>query len=294
MMQSTPREKDIEHMYKDKSSTIDFLFLNGVLYRQDTCPVCNTGAMAIYPSAPKFWHCNNCKCWHKISIYSESFFAKSTIPCNDLLRIAYKWLCGQRYSDILAQTGHSSCTVSWIIRFCWELVTRNLLEEDNILGGDGIVVEVDKSKFGKLKYGRGHLIKGAWVLWGVDKTLDCRMFLKVVPNRSKVTLMEILRKHIAAGSVVHTDLWKGYKNMERHLDVTHGIVNHSQCFKVLVTNVHTNTIKGTWSGVKWKIAPRNQTEELIDDHLFEFVWKRQNHGRLWEAFVECLKNTKYW
>lgn len=45
-----------------------------------------------------------------------------------------------------------------------QLVGSALKEEDTIIGGNGIVVEVDESKFSKRKYHRGHAVDGAWIL----------------------------------------------------------------------------------------------------------------------------------
>ena len=37
----------------------------------------------------------------------------------------------------------------------------------HFIGEDGIIVEIDESKFGKRKYNRGHRVDGCWVLGGV-------------------------------------------------------------------------------------------------------------------------------
>jgi len=34
-------------------------------------------------------------------------------------------------------------------------------------GGPGTTVEIDESKFGKMKYNQGHYIKGQWVFGGI-------------------------------------------------------------------------------------------------------------------------------
>ncbi|KAF2352575.1 hypothetical protein FHG87_016671, partial [Trinorchestia longiramus] len=34
------------------------------------------------------------------------------------------------------------------------------------IGGEGIIVEADESKFGKRRYNRGHRIEGIWILNG--------------------------------------------------------------------------------------------------------------------------------
>jgi hypothetical protein len=111
------KEKDVEQFYKDENACIDFLIREGILYSRNECEVCKRGKMKRYPSAPKIWHCNYHGCRFKISVFLHSFFAKSKIPCHDLLRIGYKWLSGQRYTDILEQTKHSTVTVSTEVRF---------------------------------------------------------------------------------------------------------------------------------------------------------------------------------
>jgi ssDNA-binding Zn-finger/Zn-ribbon topoisomerase 1 len=292
-MSSIPREKDIEAIYQSESACIDFLIEQKVLYNYEECPKCKKGIMRRYKSKPKLWMCNNYKCKSKISVFKDSFFANNKIPCHDLLRIAYKWLSGQRFKDIVTQTGHAQVTVCDHIRFCREIIASFVYEEDTKIGGPGIIVEVDESKFGKVKYHRGHRVEGVWILGGVERTEERRIFLVAVPDRTKETLVNILERHILPGSVVITDLWKGYTNLSECLEVEHKTVNHTTCFKDPETGAHSNTIEGTWAGVKFKVAPRNRTEQLIDLHLAEFIWRRQNANNLWNAFIGCLNDTMY-
>jgi transposase-like protein len=287
------KEKIVEQIYKDELSCIDFLISENILYTRNKCEVCNRGTMKRYKSNLKTWHCNYYRCRHKISIFHQTFFANSKIPCHDLMRIGYKWLSGQRYTDILEQTKHSTESVSAAIRFFREAVSSCNFEEDVVIGGQGVVVEVDESKFGKVKYGHGHRVEGVWVVGGVERTADRRIFLKVVPDRSAATLTAILQANIAPGSIILTDLWKGYSKLGTSMPITHQTVNHSKNFKDPVTGTHTNTIEGTWHGIKCKIAPRNRTNKLIDNHLSEFIWRRQNNEDLWCAFLKCLRETRY-
>lgn len=55
---------------------------------------------------------------------------------------------------------------------------------------------------------------------------------------------------------------------------------------------HTNTVEGTNSALKMLICPRNRGP-AVDSHLSEFVWRRQHHSRLWDAFIEALKDIHY-
>jgi len=52
-------------------------------------------------------------------------------------------------------------------------------------------MEIDKSKFGKCKYSRGHPVKGQWVFGGVERESQ-RTFLVPVPDRTADTLMAII------------------------------------------------------------------------------------------------------
>ena len=72
------------------------------------------------------------------------------------------------------------------------------------------MVEIDESKFGKRKFNRGHRVEGCWVLGGVERTEERRLFVITVPDRSAVTLLDAIKEHVREGNVIVTDLWKGY------------------------------------------------------------------------------------
>ena len=52
------------------------------------------------------------------------------------------------------------------------------------------------------------------------------------------------------GSIIYTDKWKGYNDLS-NIEYEHFCVNHSIEFKIANTNIHTNTIEGTWSWLKF-------------------------------------------
>ena len=77
-----------------------------------------------------------------------------------------------------------------------------------------------------------------------------------VEERSADLLTSISSRHVRPGSIIHTDMWKGYSKLN-DVGYDHLIINHSQTFKGPVTGVHTNTIEGTWNGLKMQVKPRN-------------------------------------
>ena len=75
-----------------------------------------------------------------------------------------------------------------------------------MIGGEGIVVEIDGSKFGWRKYNRGHRVDGVWMF---DKTHERRIVLLRFKKRDKLTLSTFVTK----GSVIHTDKSKSYSGL---------------------------------------------------------------------------------
>ena len=70
--------------------------------------------------------------------------------------------------------------------------------------------------------------------------------------------------------------------------MVHETVNHGLFFKDPVTQVHTNTIEGTWAGIKVNISASQGTKKYIKGHLARILWRRVNSGNIWEGFN--LKN----
>ena len=63
------------------------------------------------------------------------------------------------------------------------------------IGGPGIEVEIDESKFGKRKYNRGRWQEGHWVFGGVER-ITGRAFLVEVQTRDAATLIPIIQEYI--------------------------------------------------------------------------------------------------
>ena len=68
---------------------------------------------------------------------------------------------------------------------------------------------------------------------------------------------------------------------------------HSQHFVDPETGAHTNTIEGTWNGIKLVIVPRNRIAKDMENRLFEFIWRRKHANNLWDAMLMALSEVKY-
>ena len=79
------------------------------------------------------------------------------------------------------------------------------------------------------KYNRGHRVEGVWVVGGVEITLERRMFAVSVQDRSADTLRAIIQEHVLPGTIVRTDLWRGYRALN-DFGMEHQTVNHTEHF----------------------------------------------------------------
>jgi len=207
------------------------------------------------------------------------------------MEFAYYWLSKATSKQIETYLGLSDKTVTAFTHYLQQLVGDSLNEVDLVIGGPGIEVEVDETKLGKVKNHRGHRVDGVWVLVGVERTTERKVFLRILENRTAETLSELIQRHVASGSIVITDCWRGYGSLES-LGYHHLTVNHSQTFKDPLTGACTNTVEGTNNALKMSMQPRKRTREC-EDNLWEFIWRRKNESHLWQSFLEALKEIIY-
>ncbi len=115
---------------------------------------------------------------------------------------------------------------------------------------------------------------------------------KIVPNARKVTLLPIVQKYIAKGTVLSTDEWKAYKALGRK-GYTHNSVNHSKR-QYVDGNTHTNTLEGFWShfknsvrGTHKSISPKHMMNYL---HEFEFRFnlRRDVSNSMFDRLIQAF------
>lgn len=239
------------------------------------------------------FRCSKRDCQQKCSIRKFTFFYGSRLPCSKILFMGYCWVNDVNSSSAIRMTGHSEHTITNFYGHFRRLVASTLTTEDTIIGGMGIEVEIDETKLGKRKYNRGHRVDGVWVLVGVERTIERKVFCIEVPDRSAETLLAVIESHVLPGSIVMTDMWRGYASLGTHLGLEHYTVNHSVEFVNSLDGTCTNTVEGTNNGLKIRIKPRNRVAGSIEEHLSEFIWRRKHNGHLWAAFLDAIREIHY-
>ena len=127
-------------------------------------------------------------------------------------------------------------------------MTHPTVHSSEQLGGEGEIVEIDESKFGKRKFHKGHHVEGQWVFGGIERSTG-KIFMVPVDKRDRGTLTEIIHKWIKPGTTILSDCWKAYDNLENE-GFEHFKVNHSINFVDRTTGAHTNGIESTWRHAK--------------------------------------------
>lgn len=239
------------------------------------------------------YRCSRDTCKYHISLFKNSLFYRHRIPCCRILQLAYYWLSGMKSTTAVTLSGLTKNTIASYYQIFRDLVATSMDVEDCQIGGEGVIVEIDETKMGKRKYNRGHRVEGVWVVGGVERTPERRVFLVVVENRNAETMRDIITRHVRGGSIIYTDMWRGYNWIDDSDRYQHHTVNHSIHFRDPQTGVHTNTIEGTWNGVKLNCPVRSRAEGRVEEHLFEFIWRRQQRYNHWIGFINALKKVHY-
>ena len=113
----------------------------------------------------------------------------------------------------------------------------------------------------------------------------------IVPDRTATTLLPLIQRHVAQGTIIHSDQWSAYRQVAALPNVAaHNTVNHSIEF-VTPTGIHTQNIESYWSRCKRKLKRMKgcHASELAG-YLDEFMW-RERHGKTaGDAFCNIMRD----
>ena len=283
-----PPEKRLRNVFEHEIWAISYLFEECGMKSKHICDKCGDD---MYFEKQTRLRCRNYKCRSSKSLWEGTAMGNSHIALNEFLRICYLWLAPTCVTAIQTITGHSTTTIDRIVDKIEEFIGEDIVSEK--VGGPGIEVEIDESKFGKRKYHRGKHVEGVWVVGMVERTPERRIALVPVSSRDADIIATLILDNVHVRSIIITDGWLAYPsaikliNANHNANFTHSIVNHSKNF-VEKDGTHTNHVEGTWSGVKQNISARHMRINVINGKLIEFIWRRQNKGNLWKALIKAL------
>lgn len=191
-MYGIPPLKDISSIIFDEEAAMNFLIDKEVFYQSRICPRCNI-EMKLYRSIYAF-RCTKKNCGQRISLRKNSFFDKCKLLSTQILHLIHLWLSKSSSQTAECQTGISRKTIGIYFSYFRQVIYDNPIFEENQIGGEGIIVELDESKLAKRKYNRGHYVEGCWVLGGIERTENKKTFFVPVEDRSATTLLPLIRR----------------------------------------------------------------------------------------------------
>lgn len=215
-------------------------------------------------------------CGRITTIRSGTWLARSKLSLAQIAKIMFCWSHKLPQKFAVLETGVSAHSMVDWYNFCRDICSLALLNQETIkIGGEGKIVEIDESKFGKRKYNKGKRVEGQWVFGGIERDSD-KMFMVSVPNRTKETLLMILEKYIEKETTIYSDCWSAYQTEDfEKYGWKHEKVNHSKHFKDPETGVHTNTIESNWRSTKASLPKYGTVKNLYDTYFSEYMWRRR-------------------
>lgn len=109
-----------------------------------------------------------------------------------------------------------------------------------------------------------------------------------IENAKRSSLIPLIEKHVAKGSIISSDEWAVYKRLPK-LGYKHGFVKHR--FEEYVNGIHhTNTIEGFWSHLKRGIKSTHASvsRKHLPKYLGEFAFRFNNRHAPAEMFQRML------
>ncbi|KAF9744318.1 hypothetical protein NGRA_3576 [Nosema granulosis] len=160
------------------------------------------------------------------------------------------------------------------------------------LGGLGIICQIDESLFvHKVKYHRGRAPRRqVWVFGIVDTSTSPAIgYMRIVEDRSAATLLPIVQEVCLPGTIIHSDMWAGYRELSERTGFDHGTVNHRFNFVDPITGVHTQHVESFWNAHKEKIkAMKGVRACQLQSHLDEFMFKARYMNMEFESILKLL------
>lgn len=239
-----------------------------------TCPRCGSDDVQWLPNARVF------KCYQKhgkqkFSLKVGTIFEDSPIALEKWLVAV--WLVVNCKNGISSYEIHRDLGITQ--KSAWFMAHRIRLALQGAgivkLGGPNSTVEVDETYIGGKTRNMHAVVRRrrnvkdigakAMVMGAVER--GGKVYAKVVANRKKETIKDVIFPVIEQGTTVHTDEFPAYIYAARDVQFEHKVINHLE--KYVDGNVHTNGIENFWSCLKRGLGGTYIAVEPF--HLFRYV-----------------------
>ena len=136
-------------------------------------------------------------------------------------------------------------------------------------------VKRNYAKITKIIFPSEKAVFSIWVFGIVDISFKPSVgFMEIVENRGAEILLPIIQSVVRPGSIVHSDEWRSYRQIQGRTGLSHRTVNHSINFVEPITGVHTQNIESYWNVKKTLIKKMLGCQrKLLHWYLQEYMWR---------------------
>lgn len=224
------------------------------------------------------WYCNKCRTRKSLGVGTP--FEDAHIDIGRALVIALCFANGETYDSTIRACSYDGNPPNRHTVARWFDYFRSLTSDwadgyqnsSSKIGGPGKVVQIDEALIGRRKYHRGRMVTGQWVLGKIDESGDLRLEICPGNKRNREALIPLIERHVAPGSVLHTDEWGAYRVLGT-MGYTHKTVCHKREF-VASDGTHTQRIESTWRSMRRTFTKGGHRIDDITEHLIEYMWRR--------------------
>ena len=213
---------------------------------------------------------------------------KSRISWSKQLRLMEHFVAGTTARCASSLVGINKSSSAYYFQRLREIIAYQLEQaSQEVFEGE---IEVDESYFGVTRKGkRGRGAGGKIPVFGLLKR-GGRVYTKIIPDASSVTLIPIIERKVIPDSIVYSDSWRGYNVLDVS-EFKHYRINHSQLFADKQN--HINGIENFWNQAKRHMRKFNGVpKENFGLFLKECEWRFNNPDP--KAQLKQLKQLKQW
>lgn len=239
--------------------------------------------------------CTGLKCTQVTSITSGTLFEGMHVSVMNVVCFMLMWVRGDSLKIVREELHLSKTTSVKLSKLFREVVFNKMITKMEPIGGEGKVVEIDESKFGKRKYHRGRRVEGQWVFGGYERGTGL-VFMVPVEKRNRETLLPIIHAWIKPGTTIHSDQWKAYAGLDNdpNYSYKHLTVNHSETYKDPITGACTNGIEGSWRPAKVHYNSSGRRKGKFDGNLAKYMFVKWCKFNRQDPFFSLIKASLDW
>ncbi|KAG8225075.1 hypothetical protein J437_LFUL000054 [Ladona fulva] len=266
---------------------VRFLQEKGILHTNRVCKGGRDMKLRFRKNGNIYWICQFVECIQYVGVRKDTWIYPSRLPLIDIILFIYGW-CYEWTSIKWCERELNisrKAVVDWN-NYLREVCSLKLLHSSKKIGGDNTTVEIYESLFNPRKYNLGKTQSQQWVIGGICRETK-EVFLHLIPDRKKETVLPIVEECVLPGTKIYTDEHKAYEEIYK-LGYDHHTVNHSQNFVDPTIGAHTQ-IERWWRSSKERTKGQCRTRrDMLDSYMTEYLWRQSLHGK--EPFAEILKD----